>query len=134
MSLARLITLETHKDKRGSFTELFKQESVKQVSFSVSLPGITRSWHKHKNQTDYMCVIKGRVKICVSDEKKLEEYILWGEKLQILQILPNIWHGTKNIGKVSSYILYGVTNFYNCQNPDEERKKEIKIKGKSYVW
>lgn len=130
----KLVTLEIHKDKRGSFTELFIEKDIKQISFSISLPNIIRAWHKHKKQTDYICVLKGKVKICVSDNKKIEEYILWGGELQVLKIPKNLWHGTKNIGGNTSYILYGVTKKYNKKDPDEQRKSEIVVKGEKYVW
>ena len=80
-------------------------------------------------QVDYVCVVKGILKVCAYDDKEgsktkgqLDEIILNSEQIQIIRIPGFYWHGTKCIGDEPSMVLYFVTKLYNYKNPDEERR------------
>jgi len=124
-------------DERGFFAELLRldwgslveNDNIVQVNISVSYPGVIRAWHRHsRGQIDYLCVVRGFLKICAYDDKEgsetigqLDEIILNGEKPQIVRIPGFYWHGTKCIGDEPSMVLYFVTKLYDYENPDEER-------------
>jgi len=125
-------------DERGFFAELLRldwrslveDDNIVQVNLSMSYPGIIRAWHRHSmGQVDYVCVVKGVLKVCAYDDREgsktkgqLDEIILNSEQIQIIRIPGFYWHGTKCIGDEPSMSLYFVTNLYDYKNPDEERR------------
>ena len=126
-------------DERGFFAELLRldwrslvedDDNIVQVNLSISYPGIIRAWHRHSmGQVDYVCVVKGVLKVCAYDDRvdsktkgQLDEIILNSEQIQIIRIPGFYWHGTKCIGDEPSMVLYFVTKLYNYKNPDEERR------------
>ena len=96
----------------------------------MSYHRIIRGWHRHtRGQIDYLCAIKGAIKVCVYDDGEgsktsgqLDEIILDSKKPKIVRIPGFYLHGTKCIGDEPSIILYLVTMPYNYENPDEERR------------
>ena len=66
---------------------------------------------------------------CVSTYVICSNYILkdgrvykgLSSTLGYLEILPQNWHGYRNIGNEEAIILYYVTEKYNPKDPDEER-------------
>ena len=129
----KILNLKENVDERGSFTEMMRidwkefigNDEIVQSSLSISKPGIIRAWHNHeRGQIDYFLVIKGSVKICAFDEVsgELDEIIAKEEPLQLIRLPGKYWHGTKNIGKEDSVIVYFHTNLYDHKNPDEGRR------------
>ena len=131
------ITPTLHKDNRGFLGEIFRQDwndilpefRLKQLLISQSKPNVIRAWHRHiRNQIDLILVRKGILKICIYDGDKnsksfgqLVEITSNAENLELIKIPGYLWHGTKNIGKVESEIIYLINNLYDYDNPDEER-------------
>ncbi|MFW9972489.1 MAG: dTDP-4-dehydrorhamnose 3,5-epimerase family protein [Candidatus Odinarchaeota archaeon] len=125
-------------DERGFFSELLREDwkdllsndKVIQFNLSVSYPEIVRAWHRHlKGQIDYFICISGAIKVCAYDDRgdsktfgELDEIILNEEDLKVARIPGILWHGYKVIGDKSVKILYGVTNLYKYNDPDEERR------------
>lgn len=125
-------------DGRGFFAEILRLDwesfiegdNIMQVNLSMSYPGIIRAWHRHSmGQVDYVCVVKGALKVCAYDDREdsktkgqLDEIILTNEQLQVVRIPGFYWHGTKCIGDEPSMTLYFVTRLYDYKNPDEERR------------
>lgn len=125
-------------DERGFFAEIIRQDwkdlfgddSIVQANLSFSYPGMIRAWHRHnRGQIDYFVVLKGAMKICAYDDKQgsptaghLDEVVASEEKLQVVRIPGNYWHGTKTIGDKPSLMVYCVNRFYDAKNPDEERR------------
>ncbi len=131
------ITPIIHEDNRGFLGEIFRQDwndilsgfSPKQLLISQSKPGVIRAWHRHtRNQIDLILVRKGVLKICAYDGDKnsksfgqLVEIISNTMTPELIKIPGYLWHGTKNIGKETSEIIYLINNLYDYENPDEER-------------
>ena len=134
----KIYDIKKNVDERGFFAELFRldwrsfveDDNIMQVNLSMSYPGIIRAWHRHSmGQVDYICVVKGALKVCAYDDREdsktkgqLDEIILNSEKIQIVRIPGFYWHGTKCIGDEPSMVLYFVTRLYDYKNPDEERR------------
>jgi len=126
-----------HHDDRGFLGEFFRQDwndiipnfSPKQFLISQSKPGKIRAWHRHlQGQIDILFVRKGTLKICGFDGDKnsksfgkLVNIISNSENPELIFIPGYLWHGTKNIGNVTSETIYLINNMYNYENPDEER-------------
>ena len=152
----KVYNIKKNIDERGFFAELLRldwknfieDDNIMQVNLSISYPGIIRAWHRHSmGQVDYMCVVKGALKVCAYDDKEdsktngqLDEIILNSEQFQIIRIPGFYWHGTKCMGDEPSMTLYFVTRFYDYKNPDEERRpwNDLSIidprTGEPYDW
>ena len=93
-----------------------------QINYSVLYPGVIKAWHRHKNQDDYFCVIKGMAQVGVySDIKGAEKFFMGEHNPSLLHIKAGEWHGLTCVGNEPCGLLYLVTNKYDAQNPDEER-------------
>jgi dTDP-4-dehydrorhamnose 3,5-epimerase len=61
----RLFALSAHEDRRGSVSEIFRQEwlagagGMVQANLSVSRAGVLRGLHFHLRQADYWCALTG---------------------------------------------------------------------------
>ncbi len=104
---------------REDWTELLGEDKIVQANLSYSFPGMIRAWHRHnRGQVDYLS----------------------GEKLQVVRIPGQYWHGTKTLGDGPSLTVYCVNRLYDLKNPDEERRawNDSTIidskSGKAYDW
>mgnify|MGYP001271760492 CR=1 FL=1 len=59
----RAVKLVQHEDLRGTFIETIRLGCGGQVSFSTTVPGITRGNHYHTRKVERFSVIKGRARI-----------------------------------------------------------------------
>lgn len=117
-------------DERGFFCEIFRndwsdifEDKIVQANLSVSYPGMIRAWHRHKRgQVDYFLVLQGALKICAYDGNELNEIMASSEKLQLVRIPGNYWHGFKNISDTKAFTVYFVNKLYDYASPDEERR------------
>lgn len=97
--------LDSHRDERGSFTELFRTSDRGQVSVNVSRPGVTKGQHWHNTKWEKFCVVAGRGvirqrKIGVDEDGKkfpIEEYEVNGEELRVVEMLPGYTHSITNL-------------------------------------
>jgi dTDP-4-dehydrorhamnose 3,5-epimerase len=130
----KIFEIKKNIDERGFFCEVLRKDWNKEIlgeddfvqaNLSVSYPGIIRAWHRHlRGQVDYFLVLQGALKICAYDDKKQEinEIISSSEKLQLVRIPGNYWHGFKNISDKTALVVYFVNRLYDYKNPDEERR------------
>jgi dTDP-4-dehydrorhamnose 3,5-epimerase len=68
----RLAPLEPHRDDRGTFTELYREEwgtGVDPVQWNAvhTEPGVLRGVHVHPRHDDYLTVVRGRATIGLRD-------------------------------------------------------------------
>jgi dTDP-4-dehydrorhamnose 3,5-epimerase len=71
----RLHSLTPHRDRRGSFTEMFRNEwpsGVRPVQWNVlrSEPGALRGMHVHHRHEDFQVLVSGRATIALSDLRR----------------------------------------------------------------
>ena len=130
----KILEIKKNIDERGFFCEIFRkdwineilgQDEIVQANLSVSYPGMIRAWHRHnQGQVDYFLALQGSVKICAYDDDKqeLNQIISSSERLQLVRIPGNYWHGFKNVGNNISVVIYFVNRLYDYNNPDEERR------------
>lgn len=112
--------LTKHIDNRGSFTETVKLYSGGQVSFSTTVPGITRGNHFHTRKAERFAVIKG--KACIELRKIGTNEILTFELDGINPSFVDmpIWHthNITNIGKEELYTIFWINESYNPDDSD----------------
>jgi dTDP-4-dehydrorhamnose 3,5-epimerase len=125
-------------DERGFFAELLRNDwketlgddRIAQTNLSFTYPGMIRAWHRHtRGQVDYLITLEGTLKICTYDDLEgsptkgqLDEIIASEEKLQLIRIPGQYWHGTKTLGVKPSLTLYLVSHLYDARDPDEQRR------------
>lgn len=109
-----------HTDPRGSFVEIIRLGVGGQVSFSTTVPGITRGNHYHTRKIERFAVIKGKALIQlrrVGTEEVLDFYL---DGDQPAYVDMPIWytHNIKNIGDEVLYTNFWINEPYNPEDAD----------------
>jgi len=114
------VKLTKHSDSRGSFTEIIKMNTSGQVSYSVTLPGITRGNHFHTRKIERFAVIKGKalIKLRRIGNEKILDFELDGDIPSFVDIPVWYTHSIKNIGNEELLTLFWINEFYNSEDPD----------------
>ena len=112
--------LTAHKDARGSFVELIRLGIGGQVSFSTTVPAITRGNHFHTRKIERFAVIKGKALIQlrrIGTNEVLDFYLDGNEPAYV--DMP-IWytHNIKNIGITELITLFWINEPYDPENSD----------------
>tara|TARA_B110000037_G_C17070528_1_gene485670 strand:+ start:179 stop:1297 length:1119 start_codon:yes stop_codon:yes gene_type:complete len=109
-----------HTDPRGSFVEIIRLGIGGQVSFSTTVPGITRGNHFHTRKIERFAVIKGKALIQlrkIGTDEVLDFYLDGDEPAYV--DMP-IWytHNIKNIGDDVLYTNFWINEAYNPEDAD----------------
>lgn len=109
-----------HTDPRGSFVEVIRLGVGGQVSFSTTVPGITRGNHYHTRKIERFAVIKGKALIQlrrIGTDEVLDFYLDGDEPAYV--DMP-VWytHNIKNIGDAVLYTNFWINEFYNPEDAD----------------
>lgn len=112
--------LKLNTDQRGSFVETIKLNSGGQVSFSTTVPGITRGNHFHIRKAERFAVIKGKALIQLRriGTSEILNFELSGDKPAFVDMPVWYTHNIKNIGDGELYTLFWINEFYNPDDPD----------------
>ena len=109
-----------HNDPRGSFVEIIRLGIGGQVSFSTTVPGITRGNHFHKRKIERFAVIKGKALIQLrrigTDE--VLNFHLDGDEPAYVDIPIWYTHNIKNIGEEILYTNFWINEPYDPENAD----------------
>jgi UDP-2-acetamido-2,6-beta-L-arabino-hexul-4-ose reductase len=114
------VKLTRHTDPRGTFVEVIRLGVGGQVSFSTTIPGITRGNHYHTRKIERFAVIKGKALIQlrkIGTDEVLAFYLDGNEPAYV--DMP-IWytHNIKNIGDETLYTNFWINEPYDIRNPD----------------
>lgn len=112
--------LNSHKDRRGSFTEILKTAKEGQFSVNVINPGVTKGNHYHHTKNEKFVVLSGT---CLARFRKLgsEEvlsYTLNGEEMRVLDIPVGYTHSIQNIGSEQAIVFMWASESFDPNNPD----------------
>ncbi|SEU05696.1 UDP-2-acetamido-2,6-beta-L-arabino-hexul-4-ose reductase [Draconibacterium orientale] len=112
--------LKLNTDDRGSFIETVKLNSGGQVSFSTTVPGITRGNHFHTRKAERFAVIKGKAKIELRKIGTGEVYTFELDGSQPSFVDMPIWftHNITNIGEEELYTIFWINEHYNPEDGD----------------
>jgi UDP-2-acetamido-2,6-beta-L-arabino-hexul-4-ose reductase len=112
--------LKLNSDDRGSFVETVKLNSGGQVSFSTTVPGITRGNHFHTRKAERFAVIKGKARIELrrigTDE--VLSFELDGDKPSFVDMPIWYTHNITNIGDEEVYTIFWISEFFDPDDPD----------------
>lgn len=112
--------LKLNTDHRGSFVETMKLNSGGQVSFSTTVPGITRGDHFHTRKAERFAVIKGKAKIELRliGTNNVLSFELNGEHPSFVDMPIWYTHNITNIGYEDLYTIFWINEHYNQEDPD----------------
>jgi UDP-2-acetamido-2,6-beta-L-arabino-hexul-4-ose reductase len=109
-----------HTDPRGAFVELARLGIAGQMSFSTTVPGITRGNHFHTRKIERFSVIKGQALIEIrrigTDE--ILSFELDGEEPAYVDMPIWYTHNMKNIGESELLTVFWINEPYDPADPD----------------
>ena len=122
--------LVTHADERGYFRELirvtdsFFSEGFAQSSHAMMYPGITKAWHIHDKQVDWMYVATGLLRVALHDKRpdsptsgETMEFLMGeNQPAYVLRVPPGVAHGWKCLAG-PAHLFYTMSSVYD---PDDE--------------
>jgi len=120
-------------DERGRLMEILRSdekifEKFGQVYLSTVYKGVIKAWHYHKKQDDFVCCLKGMIKLVLYDNRnnsktkgKIMELFIGEYNPCLVKIPKGIYHGWKGIKDTESYVINIPTETYNYKKPDEHR-------------
>jgi UDP-2-acetamido-2,6-beta-L-arabino-hexul-4-ose reductase len=113
--------LQPHSDQRGSFVEVLKlNRAGGQVSFSTTVPGITRGDHFHTRKFERFAVIRGKARIDLrrigTDE--VLSFEMDGKAPSFVDMPIWYTHNITNVGDEALYTLFWISDFYDPNDPD----------------
>jgi UDP-2-acetamido-2,6-beta-L-arabino-hexul-4-ose reductase len=114
------VNFTKHTDDRGSFVEVIRLGVGGQVSFSTTVPGITRGNHYHTRKIERFAVIKGKALIQlrkIGTDEVLDFY-LDGENPSYVDMPIWYTHNIKNIGDEVLYTNFWINEFYDPSDAD----------------
>lgn len=123
-----IVPLKQIPDERGKVMHMLKRtdphfETFGEIYFSVAWPGAIKAWHKHKSMTLNNCVISGRAKLVLYDDRKnsvtkgqLMELFIGEDNYCLVKIPPGIFNGYKAYGDKPVILANCATEPHN---PDE---------------
>lgn len=134
--------LKVNSDKRGRLMEMFRVSETRtqprQVYMTTAFENAVKdkdAFHMHKNQTDFFCCIRGRIKLVLVDTREasstkgeINEFEIGDENFCLVRIPRKVLHAFKSM-KGESVIINCIDNEYDKNNPDEFR-----IENKYYDW
>ena len=123
------VDLTKHSDARGSFVETVKLDNIGgQISFSTTVPGVTRGDHYHTRKIERFAVIKGRARIQLrrigTDE--VLDFELSGDQPSYVDMPIWYTHNITNIGDDELYTIFWINEFFNQEDPDTFYEKVIR--------
>lgn len=109
-----------HIDARGAFVEIVRLGIGGQVSFSTTVPGITRGNHYHTRKIERFAVIKGKALIQLRriGTKEVYDFYLDGEEPAYVDMPIWYTHNIKNIGDDVLYTNFWINEPFDPNNPD----------------
>lgn len=127
--------LVKHEDQRGMFVETVKLGIGGQVSFSTTVPGITRGNHYHTRKIERFTVIRGKARIQlrkIGTDEVLNFYLDGNEPAYV--DMP-VWyaHNITNIGEEELYTQFWINEWYDPNDGDTyfeacDRNENYKVK------
>lgn len=117
--------LKLNTDERGSFVETVKLNSGGQVSFSTTLPGITRGNHFHTRKAERFAVIKGKARIelhRIGTDKAIS-FELNGKEPSFVDMPVWYTHTITNIGEEELYTIFWINEHFDASDPDTYLEK-----------
>lgn len=114
------VKLVQHADPRGVFVETIKLGVGGQVSFSTTVPGITRGNHYHTRKIERFTVIKGKARIQLRKIGTAEVLDFYLDGTEPCYVDMPVWytHNISNIGDEELYTQFWINEWYDPLDGD----------------
>ncbi len=114
------VALVQHTDTRGSFIETIRLASGGQVSFSTTVPGVTRGNHYHVRKVERFTVLKGRARIQLRriGTDAVLDFVLDGDHPAYVDMPIWYTHNITNIGDELLYTQFWINEWYDPADGD----------------
>ena len=114
------IKLIQHSDPRGVFVETIRLGIGGQISFSTTIPGITRGNHYHTRKIERFTVIKGKARIQLRKigTEEVLNFELDGSEPAYVDMPIWYTHNITNIGKDELYTQFWINEWYDPEDGD----------------
>ncbi|AWV99846.1 polysaccharide biosynthesis C-terminal domain-containing protein [Arcticibacterium luteifluviistationis] len=114
------VKLKKNIDARGAFVEIIRLGIGGQVSFSTTVPGVTRGNHFHTRKIERFTVIRGRALIQLRNvkEKEVLNFYLDGDEPAYVDMPIWYTHNIKNIGEEELLTIFWINEPYDPGNSD----------------
>ncbi|MBS1446839.1 MAG: SDR family oxidoreductase [Odoribacter sp.] len=129
------VKLEAHADPRGVFVETIKLGVGGQVSFSTTVPGVTRGNHYHTRKIERFTVIRGKARIQLRKigTDKVYNFDLDGSQPSYVDMPIWYTHNITNTGKEELYTQFWISEWYDPGDGDTyfapcDRNENYKVK------
>ncbi len=114
--------LKMNVDERGSFTEIIRTQDRGQFSVNISKPHITKGNHWHHTKCEKFIVISGKAAIRFrkigDSNSQVIEYIVSGEKIEVIDIPTGYTHNIENLGDTDLITMMWANEPFNPEKPD----------------
>jgi dTDP-4-dehydrorhamnose 3,5-epimerase len=124
----------THRDDRGSVTELYdprwtwhKEPLVFCYQFTIR-PGVVKGWGLHKQHEDRYFVVEGEMELVTFDPRpesstygRICRVLLSADRPRLVNVPRHVWHADHNVGSKDVRVVNFPTIQYDHTNPDKYR-------------
>ena len=112
--------LVKHEDPRGMFVATVKLGIGGQVSFSTTIPGITRGNHYHTRKIERFTVIRGKARIQLRkiDTDEVLNFYLDGKDPCYVDMPVWYTHNITNVGNEDLYTQFWINEWYDSSDGD----------------
>lgn len=129
-----LKSLRVIPDERGRLMEILRRDdpcftAFGQVYLTTTYPGVVKAWHCHAVQDDYLCCVRGMIRLGLYDDRPGSptageaQTVYLGTHAPVLVRIPHgVWHGWKAVGPEEALIINCPTEPYQHAAPDELRR------------
>jgi UDP-2-acetamido-2,6-beta-L-arabino-hexul-4-ose reductase len=110
----------SHKDERGTFVELVRLGIGGQVSFSTTIPGVTRGNHFHTRKIERFAVVRGisLIQLRKIGTNQVLEFYLDGNEPSYVDMPIWYTHNIKNIGDEELLTVFWINEPFQPSDPD----------------
>ncbi len=114
------VLLKQNTDDRGTFIETLRLAGGGQVSFSTTVPGITRGNHFHTRKIERFTVIKGKARIQLRriGTSEVLDFELDGSQPAFVDMPVWYTHNITNVGDDTLYTQFWISEWYDPADPD----------------
>lgn len=112
--------LKMNIDSRGSFTEFIRTADRGQVSVNISKPSIVKGNHWHHTKNEKFLVVSGQgiIRFRNINNDEIIEYVVSGEKLEVIDIPVGYTHNIENTGTTDMVTIMWVNECFDPNKPD----------------
>jgi UDP-2-acetamido-2,6-beta-L-arabino-hexul-4-ose reductase len=90
------------------------------VSVNISKPGIVKGNHWHHTKTEKFLVVSGTgiIRFRKVGSKKILEYRVNGDRLEVVDIPPGYTHNIENLGDTDMVTIMWANESFDPEHPD----------------